>query len=74
MLDFGRVGFGCCEGDGATALRCKWWRWWGLAEEEELRELVVVEKVIVMGGSGMIIGEIFCLLLLQKLHILFVPL
>ena len=45
-----------------------------MAEEEELRELVVVEKVIVMGGSGTIIGEIFCLLLLQKLHILFVPL
>ena len=45
-----------------------------MAEEEELRDSEVVEKVRVMGGSGMFIGEILCLFLLQKLSILLVPL
>ena len=43
-------------------------------EEDNLRGYYAVEKVREMGGSGMIIGEILCLLLLQQLPILIVPL
>ena len=39
-----------------------------------MRDSEVVEKVKVMGGSGMIIGEILCLFLLRKLPIFLVPL
>ena len=74
VSDFGRGGFGCGGGDGATALRCQWWRQWGLTEEDELRDSELVENVRVMGGSGMIIGDMLCLLLLQKLPILLAPL
>ena len=74
MSDFGRGGIGCGGGDGAMALRCQWWRRWVSAEEDELRDLEVVEKVREMGDSRMIIGEILCLFLLRKLHILLVPL
>ena len=41
-----------------------------MAEEDELRDPEAVEKVRETGGSGMIIGEILCLSLLQKLPIL----
>ena len=64
MSDFGRGGFGCGRGGGATALPCKWWRRWGSAEEDKLRDSEVVEKAREMGGIGMIIGEILCLFLL----------
>ena len=73
MSDFWRGGFGCSRGDGATALRCQWWRRWGSAEEDELRDLEAVEKVRETGGSGMIISEILCLSLLRKLPILLAP-
>ena len=43
-------------------------------EEDELRDSQVVEKVIETDISGMIIGEILCLFLLQKLPILLAPL
>ena len=74
VSDFGRGGLGCDVEGGATSLRCQWWRQWGSAEKDELRESEVVEKVKVMDGSGMIIGEILCLFLLLKLPILLVPL
>ena len=74
VSDFGRGGFGCGGGDGATSLRCQWWRRWGLAEENELKDSEAVEKVRETGGSGIIIGEILCLLFLRKLPILHSPL
>ena len=74
MPNFWRGGFGCGRGDGATALRCQWWRRWGSAEEDEFRDSEAVEKVRETGGSGMIIGEILCLSLLRKLPILLAPL
>ena len=43
-------------------------------EEDYLRDSEAVEKVREKGGSGMIIGEILCLLLLQKIPILLAPL
>ena len=43
-------------------------------EKEELGGSEAVEKVRETGGSGMTIGEIFCLFLLQKLPILLAPL
>ena len=46
----------------------------GMAEEEDLRDLEAVEMVKETGDSGMIIGEILCLFLLQKLPILLAPL
>ena len=46
----------------------------GSAEEDELRDSEAVEKVREMGGSGMIISEILCLFLLQKLPVLLAPL
>ena len=39
-----------------------------------MKELEAVEKVIETGGSRMIIGEMLCLFLLQKLPILLAPL
>ena len=39
-------------------------------EEDELRDSEAVKKVRETGGSGMIIGGILCLFLLQKLPIL----
>ena len=45
-----------------------------MAEEDELRDSEVVEKARETGGNVMIIGEILCLFLLQKLPILLVPL
>ena len=45
-----------------------------MAEEDELRGLEVVEKERETGGIRMIIGEILCLFLLQKLSILIAPL
>ena len=45
-----------------------------MAEEHKLRDSEVVEKVRETGGSGMIISEILCLFLLQKLPILLSPL
>ena len=45
-----------------------------MEEKDKFRDLEVVEKVRVMGGIGMIIGEVLCLFLLQKLPILIVPL
>ena len=39
-------------------------------EEDELRDLEAVEKVRETSVSGMIIDEILCFLLLQKLPIL----
>ena len=42
-------------------------------EEEELRYLEAVEKVIETGGIMMIIGEILCLFVLRKLPILLAP-
>ena len=39
-------------------------------EEEKLRDLEAAEKVRETGISRMIIGEILCLFLLPKLHIL----
>ena len=74
VLDFGRGGFGCGRGDGDTALRLKWWGWWGLEEEEKLMDSEVTVKVRVIGGGEMIISEILCLFLLRKLLILLVPL
>ena len=44
-----------------------------MAEEEELMESEVVQKAREMGVIGMIIGEILCLFLLQKLIILLAP-
>ena len=43
-------------------------------EENELRDSEAVEKVRETGSSGMIISEILCLFLLQKLPILLAPL
>ena len=43
VSDFGWGSFGCGRGDAATELLCKWWRRWGSAEEDELRDLEVVE-------------------------------
>ena len=43
-------------------------------EEDELRDSEAMEKLRETGGSGMIIGEILCLFLLQKLPILLFPL
>ena len=48
--------------------------WWGLAEEDELKDSEVVEKARETGGIGMIIGEILCLFSLRKLNILLAPL
>ena len=45
-----------------------------MAEEDELRDSEAVEKVKERGGSGMIISNILCLFLLQKLPILLSPL
>ena len=45
-----------------------------MAEEDELRDSEVVENVRETGSSGMIIGDILCLFLLQKLPILLAPL
>ena len=45
-----------------------------MAEEDELRYSEAVEKVREMGGSGMILGEILCLFLLQKFPIFLSPL
>ena len=45
-----------------------------MAEEDELKDSEVVEKARETGGIGMIIGEILCLFLLQKLPILLSPL
>ena len=45
-----------------------------MAEEDELRDSEVAEKVREAGGIGMIIGEILCLFLLHKLPILIAPL
>ena len=73
VSDFGSGCFDCSGVNGAMALRCQWWGSCVSEEEEELRDLEVVEKVRVMGGSGMIIGEILCLFLLRKLPILLVP-
>ena len=42
--------------------------------EGDMRESEAVEKVREAGKSGMIIGEISCLFLLQKLPILLAPL
>ena len=39
-------------------------------EEDELKDSEVVEKARETGGIGMIIGEILCLFLLQKLPML----
>ena len=44
-----------------------------MAEEDELGDLDVVEKERETGGIGMIIGDILCLFLLQKLPILIAP-
>ena len=41
-----------------------------MAEEDELKDSEVVEKVRETGGIGMIIGEILFLFLLRKLPIL----
>ena len=41
-----------------------------MLEEDDLRDLEAVEKVRKTGGRGMIISEILCLFLLQKLPIL----
>ena len=46
----------------------------GMAEVEDLRDLEAVEMVKETGDSGMIIGEILCLFLLQNFPILLVPL
>ena len=46
---------------------------WGFLEEENLRDSEAVEKLRETGGSGMIIGEILCLFLLQRLPILLAP-
>ena len=43
-------------------------------EEDEFRYSEAVDKVIKTGSSEMIIGEILCLFLLQKLPILLAPL
>ena len=43
-------------------------------EEDELRYYEVVEKVREMGGSRIIIGEILCLFLLQKIDHITCPL
>ena len=43
-------------------------------EEDELRDSDAVEKVRETGDSDIIIGEIMCLFLLQKLPILLAPL
>ena len=45
-----------------------------MAEENELKDSEAVEKVRETGGSGIIIGEILCLLFLRKLPILHSPL
>ena len=44
-----------------------------MAEEDELMDSEVVEKARETGGIGMIIGEILCFILLQKLPILIAP-
>ena len=43
-------------------------------EEDEVRDSEAMEKVIERGGSGMIIGELFCLFSLRKFPILIAPL
>ena len=43
-------------------------------DEDELRDLEVVERARETGDIGMIIGEVLCLFLLQKLPILIAPL
>ena len=43
-------------------------------EEDNFRDYEAAEKVIETGGIRMIIGEILCLFLLQKLTILLAPL
>ena len=45
-----------------------------MVEEDELRDSEVVEKERETGSIGIIIGEILCLFLLQKLPILIAPL
>ena len=44
-----------------------------MVEEDKLRDFEAVEKVRETGGSGMIIGDILCLFLIQKFPILLVP-
>ena len=44
-----------------------------MTEEDKLRDSEAMEKVRETGSRGMIIGEILCLFLLQKLPILLAP-
>ena len=45
-----------------------------MVEDDELRDSEAAEELRKTGGSRMIIGEILCLFLLQKLPILLAPL
>ena len=45
-----------------------------MVEEDKLRDSEAMGKVIETGGSGMIIGGIFFLFLLQKFPVLLAPL
>ena len=75
MLDFDKGGFGCGRGGvWDKALRCGKWRWWGTAEEEELRDSEAVDKLRETGGIGMIIDEILCVFAYIPCPILFLPL
>ena len=74
VSDLGWGCFGCGGGDAATVLQFLFCRRWGSVEEDKLRDSEAVEKARVMGGSGVIIGDILCLFLLRKLPILLAPL
>ena len=74
VSDFGRGGFRCGRGGADAALRCLRWRQWVTVEEDNMKDYKAVVKVIETGGSGMIIGDILCLFLIQKFPILLAPL
>ena len=69
MSDFVRGGFVCGGGDG-DMVTISMVKAVGISGGGQVEGLGGGEKVRLMGGSGIIIGEILCLFLLLKLPIL----